>query len=67
MEKQQNLLNETEIFIFKISLALFLILITKTQINFVQDLAVKAAKKAFERGSEWRNLDASARGLLMNK
>lgn len=31
------------------------------------DLAVKAAKKAFERGSEWRNLDASARGRLIQK
>lgn len=31
------------------------------------DLAVKAAKKAFERGSTWRNMDASARGRLMNK
>lgn len=31
------------------------------------DLAVKAAKKAFERGSEWRNLDASQRGRLINK
>lgn len=32
-----------------------------------QDLAVKAAKKAFERGSQWREMDASARGRLMNK
>lgn len=31
------------------------------------DLAVKAAKKAFERGSEWRSMDASARGRLINK
>lgn len=31
------------------------------------DLAVKAAQKAFARGSEWRNMDASARGRLMNK
>lgn len=31
------------------------------------DLAVKAAQKAFARGSVWRNLDASARGYLMNK
>jgi len=31
------------------------------------DLAVKAAKAAFARGSEWRNLDASARGRLLNK
>lgn len=31
------------------------------------DLAVKAAQKAFTRGSEWRNLDASQRGRLMNK
>ncbi|GJQ72716.1 hypothetical protein Trydic_g1373 [Trypoxylus dichotomus] len=31
------------------------------------DLAVAAAKEAFKRGSEWRNLDASARGLLLLK
>lgn len=31
------------------------------------DLAVKAAQKAFARGSEWRNMDASARGRLLNK
>lgn len=31
------------------------------------DLAVKAAQKAFARGSVWRNMDASARGRLMNK
>lgn len=31
------------------------------------DLAVAAAQKAFARGSEWRNLDASARGRLLNK
>lgn len=31
------------------------------------DLAVTAALKAFARGSEWRNLDASARGRLLNK
>lgn len=31
------------------------------------DLAVKAAKAAFQRGSEWRNLDASARGKLIYK
>uniref|UniRef100_A0A1B0DC06 Aldehyde dehydrogenase domain-containing protein n=1 Tax=Phlebotomus papatasi TaxID=29031 RepID=A0A1B0DC06_PHLPP len=31
------------------------------------DVAVAAAKKAFARGSEWRNLDASARGRLLNK
>lgn len=31
------------------------------------DLAVKAAKKAFARGSEWRNMDGSARGYLLNK
>ncbi|XP_076619032.1 aldehyde dehydrogenase X, mitochondrial [Colletes latitarsis] len=30
------------------------------------DKAVAAAKKAFTRGSEWRNMDASARGKLMN-
>lgn len=29
------------------------------------ELAYQAAAKAFERGSEWRNLDASARGLLL--
>lgn len=31
------------------------------------DLAVAAAKKAFERGSPWRDMDASARGRLINK
>lgn len=31
------------------------------------DVAVAAAKAAFARGSEWRSLDASARGILINK
>lgn len=31
------------------------------------DLAVAAANKAFKRGSEWRKLDASARGKLLWK
>ncbi|KAI4459740.1 aldehyde dehydrogenase-related [Holotrichia oblita] len=31
------------------------------------DIAVAAAKAAFKRGSEWRKLDASARGLLLLK
>lgn len=31
------------------------------------DLAVKAAKKAFHRYSEWRTLDASQRGRLLYK
>ncbi|XP_058792224.1 aldehyde dehydrogenase 1A1-like [Phymastichus coffea] len=31
------------------------------------DIAVKAARAAFERGSTWRNLDASARGRLLYK
>jgi len=31
------------------------------------DLAVKAAKEAFKRGSEWRNLNASTRGKLLWK
>ncbi|XP_014219209.1 retinal dehydrogenase 1-like [Copidosoma floridanum] len=31
------------------------------------DNAVKAAQKAFERGSVWRSLDASARGRLIHK
>lgn len=31
------------------------------------DLAVSAAKQAFKRGSEWRNLNASARGKLLWK
>jgi aldehyde dehydrogenase (NAD+) len=31
------------------------------------DLAVRAAQRAFTRGSEWRNMDASARGKLLNK
>lgn len=29
--------------------------------------AVAAARKAFEIGSEWRSMDASDRGRLMNK
>ncbi|CAG2105416.1 unnamed protein product [Medioppia subpectinata] len=31
------------------------------------DKAVKAAQKAFELGSEWRTMDASQRGRLINK
>uniref|UniRef100_A0A0K0DTP4 Aldedh domain-containing protein n=1 Tax=Strongyloides stercoralis TaxID=6248 RepID=A0A0K0DTP4_STRER len=31
------------------------------------DIAVNAAKKAFELGSEWRRMDASYRGILINK
>lgn len=31
------------------------------------DIAVEAAKKAFDRKSSWRQLDASKRGLLLNK
>lgn len=31
------------------------------------DLAVKAAQKAFARGSEWRNMDGSQRAKLMHK
>lgn len=31
------------------------------------DAAVKAARNAFKRGSEWRTMDASKRGLLLNK
>ena len=31
------------------------------------DVAVAAAKKAFERGSAWRTMDASARGVLLLK
>ena len=31
------------------------------------DNAVKAAHKAFELGSEWRTMDASMRGRLINK
>ena len=31
------------------------------------DKAVAAAKKAFEYDSEWRQMDASKRGLLLNK
>ncbi|RDD40390.1 Aldehyde dehydrogenase X, mitochondrial [Trichoplax sp. H2] len=31
------------------------------------DLAVKAAKDAFKKGSPWRTMNASKRGLLMNK
>lgn len=31
------------------------------------NLAVEAAKKAFARGSVWRNMDASGRGRLLAK
>lgn len=31
------------------------------------DKAVAAAKTAFEDGSEWRRLDASKRGVLLNR
>ena len=31
------------------------------------DKAVQAARKDFELGSVWRTMDASARGLLLNK
>lgn len=31
------------------------------------DIAVAAARKAFAIGSEWRTMDASARGKLLNK
>ncbi|KAH7950669.1 hypothetical protein HPB51_028298 [Rhipicephalus microplus] len=31
------------------------------------DKAVQAAKKAFELGSEWRTMDASDRGILLNR
>ena len=31
------------------------------------DRAVKSARKAFEIGSEWRSMDASVRGQLINK
>lgn len=31
------------------------------------DIAVAAAKTAFRRGSEWRRMDASQRGVLMHK
>ncbi|KAH8026373.1 hypothetical protein HPB51_020357 [Rhipicephalus microplus] len=31
------------------------------------DKAVQAAKKAFELGSEWRTMDASDRGVLLNR
>lgn len=31
------------------------------------DLAVKAARAAFELGSPWRTMDASKRGELINK
>lgn len=36
-----------------------------TQVDI--DLAVKAARAAFKLGSEWRTMDASARGQLMYK
>jgi len=31
------------------------------------DIAVSAAKRAFKLGSEWRTMDASKRGKLINK
>ena len=31
------------------------------------DIAVKAAQSAFKLGSPWRQMDASARGYLMNR
>lgn len=31
------------------------------------DLAVRAARKAFDKDSEWRKMDASSRGLLLFK
>ncbi|CEF61795.1 Retinal dehydrogenase 2 [Strongyloides ratti] len=31
------------------------------------DIAVNSARKAFELGSEWRRMDASYRGILLNK
>ena len=31
------------------------------------DKAVKAARAAFKRGSPWRTMDASKRGVLLNK
>jgi len=31
------------------------------------DIAVAAARKAFEIDSQWRSMDPSARGALMNK
>ena len=31
------------------------------------NIAVKAAQKAFEFGSEWRRVDASERGNLLNR
>jgi aldehyde dehydrogenase (NAD+) len=31
------------------------------------DVAVKAAQDAFKFGSEWRTMDASKRGVLLNR
>ena len=31
------------------------------------DLAVKAAREAFQLGSPWRRMDASQRGVLMHR
>lgn len=31
------------------------------------DIAVKAAREAFKRHSEWRTMDAAGRGMLLNK
>lgn len=40
-----------------------------TQFCFQDDVdrAVEAAKQAFQPGSEWRKMDASDRGVLLNK
>lgn len=42
---------------------------TQSVILFKADIdnAVAAAKKAFAFGSEWRSMDASARGVLLNE
>lgn len=44
-------------------------LISKLLWTFQADIerAVEAASAAFKRGSEWRKMDASARGRLLNK
>lgn len=47
-----------------------MLLVVNIFIVYFQDdvnRAVDAAKVAFARGSQWRNLDASARGKLLNK
>ena len=46
------------------------VLINSFFMLFVQadvDIAVKAAREAFKLGSKWRTMDASDRGVLLNR